>query len=203
MDNLKEHLQHHKNEFDDLKLSSKSDDLFKNKLKNELHPPKKGALVYWNYISVAASIVLVLSVFFWNQNSNELKETSAVLGYLTDDSAGKRLEGVYQLNENFIEEDAHIIDVLLDILYNDENGNVKLATIDALLKFPKNEKIRTHLIRALETEKLPLVQIKIIKSLSFLRENRAQKSLEKIINNEQTFPIVKSNATLAMNQLKQ
>lgn len=201
--NLKEHIQRHKNAFDDLELDSKSDNLFKSKLKNELHPPKKGNLVSWSYISVAASMVLVLSVFFWNSKTNHPSATSQVLGYLNDDSAGKRLEGVYQLNDNFIEEDAHIIEVLLDLLHNDENANVKLATIDALLKFPENEKIRTHLIGALETEKLPLVQIKIIKSLSFLRENRAQKSLEKIINNEQTFPIVKSNATLAMNQLKQ
>jgi len=201
--NLKEHIQRHKNAFDDLELDSESDNLFKNKLKNKLHPPKKENLVSWRYISVAASMVLVLSVFFWNSKTNPPSATSQVLSYLNDASAGKRLEGVYQLNDNFIEEDAHIIEVLLDLLHNDKNANVKLAIIDALLKFPENEKIRTHLIGALETEKLPLVQIKIIKSLSFLRENRAQKSLEKIINNEQTFPIVKSNAALAMNQLKQ
>ena len=72
-----------------------------------------------------------------------------------------------------------------------------------MLKFPSNDNVRTNLVTALENEKTPLVQIKIIKSLSYLRENRAQNTLEEIINNEETFPIVKSNATLAMNQLKQ
>ena len=92
---------------------------------------------------------------------------------------------------------------MLKILHTDSNANVKIATIDALLKFPSNDKVRTNLISALEKEKTPLVQIKIIKSLSTLRENRAQETLEEIIKNKETFPIVKSNATLAMNQLKQ
>jgi len=88
-------------------------------------------------------------------------------------------------------------------LHDDANANVKIATIDALLKYPTNENIRISLIKALEKEKTPLVQIKIIKSLSFLKENRAQKPLENIINNKQTYPIVKNNATLAIHQLKQ
>mgnify|MGYP006000539583 FL=1 len=92
---------------------------------------------------------------------------------------------------------------MIKILHEDANVNVKIATIDALLKYPTNEKIRTSLVSALEKEKTPLVQIKIIKSLGFLKENRAQKPLENIINNKQTYPIVKNNATLAMNQLKQ
>ena len=91
---------------------------------------------------------------------------------------------------------------LLKILEKDDNANVKIATIDALLKFPKNEQIRQSFIKALEKEDVPLVQIKLIKAVSFLRENRAQKPLEKIINNEQTFPIVKNNATLAMVEIK-
>ncbi len=200
---LKEHIQQHKNEFDSEEMSTQSEVLFKEKLQQELHQPKKQKVIYLRFIAVAASIVLVFSVIFWNQDSEVSVKTAEVLNYLEDTSAGKRLEGVYKFDEEFVKEDSKIIETLLKILHTDENANVKIATIDALLKFPSNDNVRTNLITALEKEKTPLVQIKIIKSLSFLRENRAQKTLEEIINNEETFPIVKSNATLAMNQLKQ
>ena len=88
-------------------------------------------------------------------------------------------------------------------MLEDKNANVKIAIIDALLQFPQNDKIRQSLILAVEQEKEPLVQIKLINSLSVLREHRAQKPLEKIINNKETFQIVKNNATLAMIKLKQ
>ena len=201
--NLKEHIQHHKNEFDSEKMSIKSANLFKEKLQQELHQPKKQKVVYLRFVAVAASIALLFTVFIWNQNQEESAKTTEVLSYLEDESAGKRLEGVYKFDEEFVKEDAKIIKTLLKILHTDSNANVKIATIDALLKFPSNEKVRTNLISALEKEKTPLVQIKIIKSLSTLRENRAQETLEEIIKNKETFPIVKSNATLAMNQLKQ
>tara|TARA_R110001606_G_C15340903_1_gene646557 strand:- start:1063 stop:1671 length:609 start_codon:yes stop_codon:yes gene_type:complete len=201
--NLKEHIEQHKNEFDSEKMSATSEVLFKKRLQGELHQPKKSKMVYLRFIAVAASIVLVLSIFFWNQNSNELTKTSEVLAFLNNESAGKRLEGVYKFDDEFKKEDSKIINTLIKILHNDANANVKIATIDALLKFPSNDNVRTNLIIALEKEKTPLVQIKIIKSLSFLREHRAQKTLEEIINNNETFPIVKSNAALAINQLKQ
>lgn len=201
--NLKEHIQQHKNEFDLEQMSVESEVFFKKKLQAELHQTKKSKVVYLRFIAVAASIVLVFSVVFWNQNLKQSAKTTEVLSYLEDESAGKRLEGVYKFDDEFKKEDSKIIETLLKILHTDENANVKIATVDALLKFPSNDNVRTNLITALENEKTPLVQIKIIKSLSFLREHRAQKTLEEIINNEETFPIVKSNATLAMNQLKQ
>ena len=201
--NLKEYIQHRKGEFDSEKISENSSQLFSEILKKELHPVKKAKVKQLQIVGVAASIVLVVSVLFWVQKNNLSEETKEVLAYLNNDSAGTRLEGVYKFDEEFNIEDSRIINALLTILHKDANTNVKIATIDALLKFPTNEKIRTGLIAALEEETIPLVQIKLIKSLSFLRENRAQKPLEKIINNKQTFPIVKNNATLAINQLKQ
>lgn len=137
-----------------------------------------------------------------NQKPEMSKEKQELLANLEAESVGKRLEGVYTFNDEFEKEDEKIIETLLEILHKDENANVKIATIDALLKFPKNETIRKNLIKALENENIPLVQIKLIKAVSKLRENRAQKSLKELINNEQTFPVVKSNATLAMAEFK-
>ena len=199
---LKKYMQEHKSILDDNQMSLQADEAFKVLLKKELHPPKNARLVYLKVFGVAASIALVLGLFWVQNNMNDL-DKNQLLASLTDNSAGVRLEGVYRINDEFKVEDTKIVSALINILLTDKNGNVKLAAIDALLKFPSNEKIRVSLITALENEQLPLVQIKLIKSLSFLRENRAQKPLEKIINNSQTFPIVKSNANLAIAQLKQ
>lgn len=200
---LKEHIQQHRESLDSEEMSFNSEAFFKDKLQKELHKQTKGKVVYLRFISVAASIVLVLSVLYFMQNSKIPEETKEVLTYLNDDSAGTRLTGVYKFEDEFTKEDSKIIETLIKILHEDGNANVKIATIDALLKYPANEKIRISLITALGKEKTPLVQIKLIKSVSFLKENRAQKTLEELINSEQTYPIVKNNATLAINQLKQ
>lgn len=200
---LKEFIQDHKDDFNNEKISPKADISFEKLLKQELHQPKKQKVVYLKYISVAACITIVFSAGFWflNQDNNSTVQKD-LMASLDADSAGKRLEGVYAFNDDYRKEDARIINRLIEIIHKDENANVKIATVDALLQFPSNEKIRKNLIKALEKEDKPLVQIKLIKALSILRENRAQKPLEKIINDKQTYPIVKNNASLAMVEIK-
>ena len=201
--NLKEHIQQHKQQFDDQEMSSEATILFEARLKNELHQPRKVIQMSRRLASIAASVILIITVIVLNQNDVSDSDKKMLLASLTNESAGERLEGVYRFSEEFSKEDEKITKTLLKILTKDPNANVKIATIDALLKFPTNESIRVGLVSALENENTPLVQIKLIKSLSFLRENRAKKPLENIINNTQTFPIVKNNATLAMAHLKQ
>lgn len=202
---IKKYIQEHRTDFDELKVSEQTDALFAEKLKTSLHTPKKGRVIPMRWLSVAASILLVVSTIFWvasrNQQQQEFKQQ--IIANLEDGSAGKRLEGVYDFEDAFKKEDQQIIDILIKKLLNDSNSNVKIAAIEALLKFPKNETIRKSIIKALEKETEPLVQIKLIKSVDLLRDKRAQKPLEKMIESNETYPIVKSNATLAINNLKQ
>lgn len=197
---LKHYIQTNKTEIDNQEMSLQVDAMFGKRLKSELHKPSKGKLLYLKYISIAAcfGLIITLSIIAVNHE----KDKSQLLAKLTDQSAGARLIAVYHFDDDYTKEDHQIIDALIKILHNDTNDNVKIATIEALLKFPDNETIRTNLITALGNETSPLVQIKLIKSLSFLRENRAQKPLKDIIENELNIPIVISNATLAMNNLK-
>ena len=197
---LKQYIQNNSNDIDDQEMSLEIDYLFEKRLKKEFHKPKKGKLVYLKYLSIAACAGLLITLSI--QSLNHKKDKAELLANLANDSAGARLEAVYHFEEDFTKEDNQIIETLVKILHNDTNDNVKIATIEALLKFPENETIRTNLITALGKETSPLVQIKLIKSVSFLRENRAQKPLKDIIENEQNMPIVVSNATIAMNSLK-
>ncbi len=200
---LKKYIQDHKSEFDDQKLSKQVDESFESLLKDSLHTPKKGRVVYLKYLSVAASVAILISTSFWMYNIRlESSQRQEIISNLTADSTGKRLEAVYEFDDEFRKEDQQIIDVLINTLLNDNNANVKIATIDALLKFPQNEKIRKNMIKALGQETKPNVQIKLIKALSTLREKRAKEPLEEIIKDETTFDIVKNSATLAMTNLK-
>jgi len=200
---LEDYFKENQDDFQNEKISSKADTNFEKLLSKEFHQQKKQRIIFMQVLPYAASIALLVSVFLWlNKEPQVSEEKLQLIANLEAESVGKRLEGVYAFNDDFVKEDKKIINTLLNILHTDENANVKIATIDALLKFPKNENIRKNLIKALENEETPLVQIKLIKAVSFLRENRAQKPLEKIIENEQTFPIVKNNATLAMAELK-
>lgn len=201
--NLKEHIQAHKETFDDQQMSSKADDLFKYRLQKELHQPKKGKLMYLKYLSVAASIAILFTIGFLVYEPDSQNDKKQLLANLQDASTGTRLEAVYEFDDAYQKEDQEIIKVLIKTLLEDKSNNVKIATIDALLKFPQNEEIRKSFVKAIGQEKEPLVQIKLINSLSILREQRAKKPLEKIINNKETFPIVKNNASLAMANLKE
>ncbi|MFY0631332.1 MAG: HEAT repeat domain-containing protein [Flavobacteriaceae bacterium] len=201
--NLKEHIQAHKETFDDQQMSSKADDLFKDRLQKEFHQPKKGKVIYLKYLSVASSIAILFTIGFLMYNSDNQNDRKQLLANLQDDSTGTRLEAVYEFDDAYQKEDQEIIKVLIKTLLDDKSNNVKIATIDALLKFPQNEEIRKSFIKAIGQEKEPLVQIKLINSLSILRDQRAKKPLEKIINNKETFPIVKNNASLAMANLKE
>lgn len=199
---LKEHIQNHKDQFDTKDMSPTADAIFAERLQKELHQPKKQKLIYLRYTVIAASVALLFTLGITYMNNETVNESKDLLvANLNNNSAGTRLEAVYEFNDTYAKEDEQIIEMLLDILHDDTNANVRIATIDALLKFPKNEKIRTNLLLALEQEKTPLVQIKLIKSLSVLRENRAQESLQKLIDDKETLPIVTNNASLAMAEI--
>lgn len=203
---IENYFKEHQNEFlQSEKMSEASDILFEQKLKYNLHSTKSiNEGLHGKTWGIAASIAVLLTFGFWfvSSNSSDAQFEEMLLADLTNESAGKRLEGVYNFNETYKREDDRILNRLIEIVLNDDNANVQIASIDALLQFPKNEEVRRNLIKALEKENKPIVQIKLIKAIQILRDKRAQESLEKIIENEQTFPIVKNNATLAMASLK-
>jgi len=200
---LKKHIQDRRSEFDEHKVSSKADASFEKLLKKELHQPKKEKVVYMRYFAVAASLALLVTTALWFYSyRKDAEKRTQIISNLDDTSTGTRLEAVYEFSDDYKKEDQQIIDVLIDKLLNDTNSNVKIAIVDALLEFPGNEKVRESMIQALSKETKPNVQIKLIKALRTLREERAKEPLEEIIKDETTFDIVKSNATLAMADLK-
>ncbi|WP_394748807.1 HEAT repeat domain-containing protein [Spongiimicrobium salis] len=201
---LKKYIEKHRTAFEDQKMPLDATQDFELQLKNTLHTSSKQKTNSYTYFAVAASVCLLMGLgYYFIQDRTVKDEVREQLIYsMSDQVASERLQAVYDVEENYKEEDDRILGTLFSLLHKDENNNVKIATIDALVKFSENEKVRLHLIKALEEEHEPLVQIKLIQSVTVLREKRAKKPLKQLIEDKQTFPVVKENATLAMLKLK-
>lgn len=205
---LEQFIKDNKAEFNNQKMPESASLDFEARLKKELHS-KDGVkrLSIIKYLSLAASIVLLISVGYWYQKEQERIEKRDQLVSALDesDTNSSRLEAIYDIEDEMAneEEDEKILEAFFKILKEDSDANSKIAVIDALLKFPENKGVRNQLIEALGNEKEPLVQLKLIKSVAILREQRAKAPLKKIIEDEESLPAVKGNASDLLAMLNQ
>lgn len=205
---LEDYIKEHQEVFNDQKMPEATAD-FEAILKAKLHKPpvKVRKLQIIKSLSIAASILLMVALGFeFSQRQNDLKATQRIVSSLENpQSNSERLEVLYSMEDNlqFQKEDESILKAFFKILREESDANSKIAVIDALLKFPENQTVREELIKALENEQEPLVQLKLIKSVAILREKRAVEPLQKIIDNEESLPLVKGNASALIAMLNQ
>ncbi|MCD2259128.1 hypothetical protein [Psychroserpens luteolus] len=206
---LETFVKENQNAFDDKSMPKAASLDFESKLKKELHQDtsKVRRLQIIRYFSVAASIALLVTFGYWYQNRQEHieKRDNLVLALDESDTNSSRLEAIYEIEDQFAneKEDEKILNAFFKILKADSDANSKVAVIDALLKFPDNAIVRSQLIDALGNETEPLVQLKLIKSVATLREQRAKAPLKKIIEDEESLPLVKGNASALLAMLNQ
>ena len=206
---LEKFVKEYKTAFDDQKMPDNATLDFEARLKKELHNSNRvKRLRVIRYVSIAASIILFATVgYLYNQNQKAQLEIrdNLVVALGVDQTNSTRLEAIYEIEDLYEdqEEDEKILNAFFKILKDDSDSNSKIAVIDALLKFPNNQMVRTNLIEALGHEKEPLVQLKLIKSVAILREKRAKPNLKEIIENEESLPLVKGNASALLAMLNQ
>ncbi|WP_298895698.1 hypothetical protein [uncultured Psychroserpens sp.] len=206
---LEKFVKKHQDVFDDKKMPEAASIDFERRLKKELHQDssKVRRLPIITYLSVAASVALLITIGFWYQNWQERIDIRDNLVSALDESEtnSSRLEAIYEIEDTYAneKEDEKILKAYFKILHDDSDANSKSAVIDALLKFPNNALVRNELIEALGNEKEPLIQLKLIKSVARLREQRAKAPLKKIIEDEESLPLVKGNASALLAMLNQ
>ena len=206
---LEKFLKEHRDTFEDKKMPNSAKASFESRLKEELHQDTSNMtqLQIVKYLSIAASITLLVTIGYWFQNRQEDVQVrdNLVLALNESETNSSRLETIYEIEDQFIneKEDEKILNAFFKILKSDSDANSKIAVIDALLKFPDNAVVRLQLIDALGNETEPLVQLKLIKSVAILREKRAKAPLKKIIKDEESLPLVKGNASALLAMLNQ
>lgn len=165
----------------------------------------------FNYWGVAASIVLLIGVFwagsyyrngFTGQDKKEvaaireeLTEMKKVLAAGTISNEYSASERIRVVSQDFNEDaDTEVINILITTLNSDPNVNVRLAACEALYKYGNHEVVRSAFINALQTQKDPLVQITLIDMLVNLKEKKAIDQLKVLADKESLLPIVRNKA---------
>ncbi|MFP2996334.1 HEAT repeat domain-containing protein [Spongiivirga sp. MCCC 1A20706] len=200
---LEKYIKEQKDQLPEKKMPPEAKINFELLLNTEMHSSGIRKVIIQKWL-IAASVILVssLGIIFINKKRKDEKLTKQLVSSMVNESTSVRLEAIYEYEDTYKKEDDRLLKTLFELLHKDSNNNVKIAVIDALLKFPNNEAMRLQLVKALETEEEPLVQLKLIDAVMKLKEERAEKPLKKLIEQKQTFPEVKGNASIAMINLK-
>jgi len=163
-----------------------------------------------NLIKYAASAIILLGFGFLlgrnvqmqskqNQEIAALRtellsmQQTATMATLSQPTASQRLKAVNMIEEK-TKVDLNTIALLINTLKNDENVNVRMAAANALAKYSESDEVRNAFIDVLEKEEDAAMQITLINLLTQLKDKRAKNTFEKILNNQQTIPVVKQQA---------
>ena len=191
--------------------------------KQALQPRQGRQVVFfsWQNLSrVAAGVVLVLAGYWLGSRnqpaaqvpvaSGEVAEMKQELGEIKEmllmanlkaQYPSERIQAVSQV-EAYTQVDARLIEALVTTLNTDESPNVRLAAANALQKFAgENTTVRAELVRSLEYQTEPIVQIALINMMVELEEKSAINKLRSLIKKEGTLPEVKKQAELGIEVL--
>lgn len=180
-------------------------------LQQEIQTTAKSKQVFFTptVYRVAAAILLLLTasgIGYWYSKQQakdaellalreEMKATRKLVFDLlqNDQSASQRMVGVKAAFQTVQKDDA-IVKALIQVMNEDDNMNVRMASIEALGRFSDEALVRTALVESLPKQTDPAVQIALIHVLVVMKEQEAVKSLKKIIEDENVIETVRDEA---------
>ncbi len=118
---------------------------------------------------------------------------------LNESSAVDRISGLAKASqlENV---DRQFYSTLLLLLNSDSNVNVRLAAVNALANFADSNYVRHELVKALNLQSSPLVQISLIDLLASIKETGSSSTLVMLINDPDINKHVKERAKTALGE---
>jgi HEAT repeat protein len=116
------------------------------------------------------------------------------------DNTTSRIKGINEYHQ-MKKLDADVRDVLLRVLKNDESTNVRLAALDALGNMIDDQLVKQSLIRILEEDSEPVIQMSIIGLLVKTGEGGVKKTLQELLDSDQVPDDVKEEAFLGVTRL--
>lgn len=152
-----------------------------------LHQPGKSAISYDRQIVSLSSQVL------------EMKQLM-MLSLLQDPSASQRIRAVAYTDE-MSNVDLKVIGALFTTLNEDPNVNVRLATLEALVKLSGEPKVREGLVRSINLQESPLMQSAIADAMVKLQEKSSVQSLQKLLSKKDLNQMVKLNIEKSIQKL--
>jgi hypothetical protein len=130
---------------------------------------------------------------------SEMKQLM-MLSLLQNPSASQRIQAVsYSYEINSI--DLKVIDALFTTLNEDPNVNVRLVTLEALVKFSNEPEVREGLVRSITLQESPLIQSAIADVMVKLQEKSSVQSLRELLSKQDLNPIVRLNIQKSIDEL--
>lgn len=124
------------------------------------------------------------------QQVGELKEMM-MLSLLEKESASERLRAV-SLTDEMVQVSEKVTQALFQTLNHDSNVNVRLAALEALKPYVRQNEVREELVRSISQQDSPLVQVMLAEVMVAIQEKKSVGELRKILDNERTPADVKS-----------
>lgn len=122
----------------------------------------------------------------------DVRRTLAV-SLMKQSSPFDRLEGV-GLSRQLAAPGQDFLEALFQSLGSDPNVNVRLAVVDALYLYAGQPGVKERVLRALDAQQSPIVQVALIDLLIGMREQRAVEALRRLIQNKDLNPQVRQRA---------
>jgi anti-sigma-K factor RskA len=167
--------------------------------------------------SVAAAVaLLVIGIGFgmlWQRNLKQQRQINElvsevqqtrkmmVLSMLEERSASQRIKALNTVQEQRSSVDDQVIDALINTLNTDDNVNVRTKAAEALLQFAGYPGVVPALIRSLDQQEHPEVQITLIEVLVASRARGAVNELQKMMEREELMEVVRYKAAAGVEQL--
>lgn len=123
-----------------------------------------------------------------------------VVTLLEQPSSFQRLKAV-NISSDLSRVDNKVIEALLNTLNNDPNVNVRLEAVDALVRHAGNPLAREGLVRSIDRQNSPLVQVAMADAMVNLREKNAVPDLKKLLAREDLNPLVKERIKSSITKL--
>lgn len=132
----------------------------------------------------------------------EMRDTKQMLlaSLQNQPSASRRLSAVLA-SQALAAPDEEVLAVLIQVLNHDDNTNVRLAALSALLQYKEEPKVYNALLQSLVSQDDPVVQISLIDMMVDLDDEKVRENLQKIINDDTTPDAVKEEAHVGLFKL--
>jgi hypothetical protein len=130
---------------------------------------------------------------------SEMKQLM-MLSLLQDPSASQRIRAV-SYTEDLSNVNFKVIDALFTTLNGDPNVNVRLATLEALVKLSGEPTVREGLVRSINLQESPIMQSAIADVMVKLQEKSSVHSLQKLLDRKDLNKMVKINIEKSIQKL--
>ncbi|EMR02401.1 HEAT repeat domain-containing protein [Cesiribacter andamanensis] len=115
-------------------------------------------------------------------------------------TTGQRLQAV-TVAATTPQADAELLMALIHTLHFDENVNVRLAAVEALMNYQQHPQVRRALIHSLGIQTDPNVQLALIHGLTRLGEKEAVPQLQKMLQDEELQQVVRQQVNESISLL--